>query len=53
MAVYRALMGFLANLCIFLRVTPEGLRRGRRGNLPAAQGAPFPEAEAQGRFAVT
>ena len=33
----------LAFICRILQVTPDALRQGRRGNLPPAQGAPYPE----------
>jgi len=34
----RCLAAWIAWLCRLFEVTPDGLRRGRRGNLPPPQG---------------
>lgn len=36
------LAAFLSLLCRAFEVTPDSLRRGRRGNLPPSQGAHLP-----------
>ena len=36
------LAAFVSLLCRIFNVTPDSLRRGRRGNLPPAQGAGLP-----------
>jgi hypothetical protein len=39
--LFDLMVGTLAVLCRLFQVTPDGLRRGRRGNLPPSQGGPW------------
>ena len=40
--ISNAVIAYLAFLCRLFAVTPDGLRQGRRGNQPPAQGATGP-----------
>jgi len=40
--IHDAMAAFLSTLCRIFEVTPDHLNRGRRGNLPPAQGATRP-----------
>jgi hypothetical protein len=42
MRIFRFMVSYLAALCRLFAVTPDDLRRGRRGNLPPPQGAETP-----------
>lgn len=40
LAIEKWLTSFVAVLCSLFQVTPDSLRRGRRGNQPPPQGGP-------------
>jgi len=40
LGIERWLSAVLAGICTFFQVSPESLRRGRRGNMPPPTGGP-------------